>query len=228
MNISKSKIKTLENCPLLFKWQYIDKRIPDIPPASITKIGSDVHDIFNHFYDNIDILKVSQNPYEYFVNSMKVLPQYQNIFNLFCKFQARRWNLTENKEDFLPILKEHKIINNDEVGIVDVIHYDNGEYLLLDYKSSANNPSNLRFELNFYKKLVDDSGILDKSVKRISAYGYKDGSIFVEDINNRSYNVMIKKIDSFRNNKWDEMQYPKKPGYQCSWCQFINSCNKVI
>jgi len=227
MNISKSRIKTLENCPLLFKWQYIDHRIPDIPPADITKIGLDIHDIFNHFYDNVCILKIPENPYEYFINSMKVLPQYQNIFALFCKFQARRWNITDNKEDFLPILKEHKIINNDEVGIIDAVHYDNGQYVVLDYKSSVSNPTMLRFELNFYVKLTNDSKILDRPVKYISAYGYKNGSLFYENISDRSYNVMLKKVEKFRSIDWQNMEYSKKPGFYCSWCQFLPSCNKL-
>ncbi len=227
MNISKSRIKTLESCPLLFKWQYIEKRNPDIPSAVITKIGLDVHNLFDKFYDNINIDKVSENPYEYFKNSMNVLPQYQNIFNLFCKFQAQRWKLTENKDFFMPVLKEKKIINNNETGIIDVVHYDGENYIVLDYKSSANNPTSLRFELNFYAKIIDDSKILDKPIKYISAYGYKDGSFFCEEIGIRSYNVMLKKVEEFRNIKWDEIQYPKKPGFACSWCSYINSCNKL-
>ncbi len=228
MNISKSKIKTLESCPLLFKWQYIEKRIPDIPPATITKIGLDVHEIFNKFYDNIKLEKIPAQPLEYFINSTKVLLQYQNIFNLFCNFQAQRWRLTTNKDEFMPILKEYKFIVEDNVGIVDAIHYDNGEYTVLDYKSSTNNPTNLRFELSYYVKLINDSKILDKPVKFITAYGYKDGSLFHESINIRSYNNMLKKIEKFRKNDWSNMIYPKNPGVSCSWCQYINSCNKLI
>lgn len=227
MNISKSRIKTLESCPLLFKWQYIDHKVPDIPPAPITKIGLDVHELFNKFYDSISIDKVSENPFGYFKQSMTVLPQYQGIFNLFCKFQAKRWQLTENKDNFLPVLKEQKIINNDEVGIIDAVHYDGENYVVLDYKSSANNPSNLRFELNYYKKIVDDVKILDKPIKYISAYGYKDGSFFCEEVNTRSYNTMIKKIETFRNTNWSNMEYLKRPGFHCFWCSYINSCNKL-
>lgn len=227
MNISKSKIKTLENCPLLFKWQYLDHKIPDIPPAAVTKTGTDVHDIFNKFYDNIKLEQISELPLEYFKNSMKVLPQYQGIFDLFCKFQARRWELTKDKSEFMPILKEKKFINNDEVGVVDAVHYTAGQYLVLDYKSSANNPTNLRFELNYYAKIVNDSNILDKPVKFIGVYGYKDGSIFYEDIKVRSYNIMLKKVDEFRKTDWEKLDYIKKIGFHCSWCPYITSCNKI-
>lgn len=227
MNISKSRVKTLETCPLLFKWQYIDHKIPDIKPSAVTKIGLDVHDIFNKFYDNIKIEKILDHPIEYFKNSMIILPQYQNIFDLFCKFQSNRWIQTENKNEFMPVLKEQKFINGDEVGIIDALHYDNGKYMVLDYKSSASNPNNLRFELNYYAKIVNDSKILDAPISLIAAYGYKDGSLFCEDINTRSYNTMLKKIDEFRKNNWENIEYHKKPGYACSWCQYINSCNKI-
>lgn len=227
MNISKSRIKTLESCPLLFKWQYIDKRIPDIPPDPVTKIGLDIHQIFDHFYDNIDILKVPQNSYEYFVNSMKILPQYQEIYNLFCLFQSRRWQLTENKEKFMPVLREKRIVNEDEVGVIDAVHYSDGEYLLLDYKSNVSNPSNLRFELNFYKKLLDENKILDKPVKYIGSYGYKNANIFIEEINTRSYTLMLKKVEAFRKNDWQNLLYSKTPGFYCNWCQYLPSCNKL-
>lgn len=227
MNISKSRIKTWENCPALFGYQYVDKRIPDIPPAPITKIGIDVHKIFDDFYDNINILNIPENSLEYFQNSMTILPQYRSIFNLFCKFQSQRWKLTKNKEDFLPVLREKKIINDDESGIVDAIHYDGENYIVLDYKSSASNPSNLRFELAFYKRLIDNSHILDKPIKYISVYGYKNGDFFFEEMNNRSYNVMLKKVENFKNIDFNNLERIKKPGFYCSFCQYILTCQKV-
>ena len=233
LTISKSKIKTLESCPRCFLWQYIERRKPDIPPAVITKVGKDVHEIFDKFYDHIvleqmlSIKEINENPFEYFKSVMNVLPQYKNIYDLFCEFQSRRWKLTKNKDEFMPVLKEHKFIVEDNVGIVDVIHYDNGEYMVLDYKSSVSNPTNLRFELNYYVKLINDSKILDKPVKFITAYGYKDGSLFHESINIKSYNSMLKKIEDFRKNDWGTMEFPKNIGYSCSWCQYLPSCNKL-
>lgn len=232
MNISKSRIKTLDSCPLLFKWQYLDHRVPDIPPANVTKIGTDIHKIFNDFYDNIKLESIPfDEPLEYFKSVMTVLPQYQNIFNLFCGFTTRRWKLTQNKDEFMPVFKEYKIINDcngsTETGIVDCVHVDNGNYAVLDYKSSASNPANLRFELNFYAKLLNDSKILDKPVAFIGVYGYKTGDLFYENINTKSYNLMLCKIEKFRNNNWENMLYPKTPGFSCSWCQYLPSCNKV-
>ena len=230
MNISKSKIKTLENCPLCFKWQYLEHKKPDIPPAAVTRIGLDVHDIFNKFYNVIKIDEIGDQPLEYFKNSMEILPQYREIFNLFCNFQASRWNNTTDKTTFIPVIRERKFINKDEVGVVDAVHYDcnTGEYMVLDYKSGVSNPSNLRFELAYYAKIVNDSGILDKPVKYIGAYGYKTGEIFCEDIKTRSYNLMLQKIADFRANKFETMEFPKKPGFACNWCSYLPSCNKLI
>ena len=229
MNISKSKIKTLENCPLCFKWQYLEYKKPDIPPAAVTRIGLDIHDIFNKFYDVIKIDEIGDQPLEYFKNSMEILPQYREIFNLFCNFQASRWNNTKDKDTFMPVLKEKKFINKDEVGVVDAIHYDcdSKEYMVLDYKSGVSNPTNLRFELNYYAKIVNDANVLDKPVKYIGAYGYKTGEIFCEDIKPRSYNLMLQKIADFRGNNFETMEFPKKVGFACNWCSYLPSCNKI-
>lgn len=231
MNVSKSKIKSLENCPLSFKWQHIDHRIPDTPPAAITKVGLDVHDIFNKFFDNIKFSEITDEPLEYFQNAMNVLPQYKAIYNLFCLYQARRWKkLSEynRRDEFLPLLREHKIINNDETGIIDCIYLDGNDYAVLDYKSSASNATDLRFELCFYKHIVDDSKILDKPVMYIGVYGYKTGDFFYESVNTRSYNIMLKKVDDFKAKDFSTMEFRKNPGYSCSWCQYILSCNKII
>lgn len=225
--VSKSKIKTYENCPLLFRWRYIDKRIPDIPPAAVTTIGLDVHQIFNRFYDVIKLEEIPQDPIQYFIDSLHVLLQYQNIYNLFCRFQSKRWKLTKNKEEFMPLLREYKITNNGEVGIIDVVHNDSGEYSVLDYKSSASNPTDLRFELNFYAKILNDSSILDKPVKYIGAYGYKTGDIFYEEINTKSYNLMLKKVDAFKNIDWENIEFSKVASWACNWCQYSLSCAKV-
>lgn len=230
MNVSKSKIKSLENCPLSFKWQHIDHRVPDIPPAAITRIGLDVHDIFNKFFDNIKFGEIPDEPLEYFQNAMMVLPQYKGIYDLFCLHQARRWKkLIEynRRDEFIPLLREHKIINNDETGIIDCVYLDGDNYAVLDYKSSAHNATDLRFELCFYKKVVDDSRILDKPVAYIGAYGYKDGSFFYENINTRSYNVMLKKVEDFKALDFSTMEFRKNPGWSCSWCSYILSCNKL-
>ena len=227
MNISKSKIKTLESCPLCFKWQYLDHKKPDIPPAAVTQTGTNVHEIFNNFYDHIKLEEIPEESLEYFKNCMTILPQYKGIFDLFCEFQARRWKYTTNKDEFMPLLKEKKFVNNDEVGVVDVVHVTNGDYVVMDYKSSASNPTNLRFELNYYAKIVNDSNILDKPIKYIAVYGYKDGGIFYEEVNIRSFNIMLKRVDAFGHNDWENMQYPKKIGYACNWCSYILSCNKL-
>ena len=230
MNVSKSKIKTLSNCPLLFKWQYIDYRTPDIPPAAVTRIGLDVHDIFNKFFDNIKFEEIPENPLEYFKNALTVLPQYKGIYDIFCLHQTRQWNKLvkyNRTNEFIPLLREHKFINNDEVGIIDCVYNDGNDYAILDYKSTASNPTMLRFELCFYAKIVNDSKILDKPVRYIGVYGYRDGSLFYEDINNRSYNLMLKKVDDFKAKDFSTMDFVKNIGWHCSWCSYINSCNKV-
>lgn len=229
MIVTKSKIKSLQTCPLLFKWQYIDKRKPDISPK-ITTIGLDVHDIFERFFKYIKLENIPENPLSYFENCMEVPLQYKGIYKEFCKFQTRLWYLTKNKEEFIPLFCEKNIINDGESGKIDVIYTSNKEYTIIDYKSTCGNPTSLRLELNFYKKLCDDSKIFDKPIKYIGSYGYKTGDFFWEEVGTFSYNTMLKKVDEFKKliPQFKQIEFPKKVGHQCeSWCPYKPSCDKL-
>lgn len=228
MNISKSRINLLETCPKQFECKYIKYRAPDIPVQFQGKVGKDIHDIFDKFYDNID--EIPDEPYDYFVNSMKVLPQYQSIFNGFCLFESERYKTMEHKEFFKPILREKKITLSDGTnGIIDRVDFYNGEYSVLDYKPTVSNPSKVRFELNFYKMILDESGILDTPIKYIASYGYYSGEIFFEEISVRSYNSMLRKVEAFRNLDFNNIEYPKKESEVCNtWCPYQISCKKGL
>lgn len=224
--ISKSKINTLETCPLLFKFQYLEHRVPDIPKADVTQIGTDIHQIFHDFFDNIKLEEIPDEPYEYFCNAMKVDDRYRRIYNHFCKIETDIYKILKDKKYFMPLLREQEITINDIRGIIDRVDYDGENYSIIDYKSNVSNPSKLRFELCFYKYLIDQANILDAPVKYIGSYGYKDGGIFFEEVNTRSYNLMMKKVDGFRNLKLDTLQFAPTPGGACSWCEYPRSCKQ--
>jgi len=221
MLISKSKIKTLQTCPRMFYYQYIEHRRPDVPTADVTIIGLEIHGLFNKFYDNIKE-PIPEEPFEYFINSMEVPLRYKGIWNAFCKMETERYK--KDKEHFFPVLREKMITVEDMRGIIDRIDYNGTDYTIIDYKSNVSNPSNLRFELCFYKMLVDKSGILDKSVQYVGSYGYKTGEVFIEKVKQRSYNSMLKKVEQFRNMKFKDIEYESKPSYACNWCNFRRSC----
>ena len=222
---TKSRINTLGTCPYLYKLQYIDHRLPEYPNSVLGKIGTEVHKIFEQFFENIDIENIPDIPYQYFINVLDVPLHYRNVYNVFCETEAKRYIGLEDKSTFMPIFREKYIINGDESGIIDRVDYYKNEYLVFDYKSSTSNPSKLRFELNFYKKLLDESGILDRPVKYIGAYGYRTGTTFIEEVKTRSYNSMLRKVEAFESLDFKNLHYEKKYGFPCkTWCPYRRSC----
>ena len=222
---TKSRINTLGTCPYLYKLQYIDFRLPDYQNSVLGKIGTEVHKIFEQFFGYINIEDIPDIPYQYFINIMNVPLHYKNVYNAFCEMESRRYVGLEDKSTYMPIFLEKYLINGDESGIIDRVDYYKNEYLVLDYKSSTSNPSKLRFELNFYKKLLDESSILDKPVKYIGAYGYRTGTLFIEEVSKRSYNSMLRKVEAFELLDFKNINYEKKYGFPCkSWCPYRRSC----
>ncbi len=228
MSISKSKINSLETCPLLFKYQYLEHRKPDVPKADVTQIGTDIHKIFHDFFDNIKLEEIPEQPYEYFCNSMKVDDRYRRIFNHFCKIETDIFNMLKDKRCFMPVMREKDIIADNFHGIIDRVDWDGEHYSIIDYKSNVSNPSKLRFELNFYKMILEKSQLLDASVEYIGSYGYRDGLVFFEKVNERSYNSMLKKVDAFQKLDFDKMEFLPKYPEKCplEWCEYPRSCKQ--
>ena len=76
MIISKSKINNLKSCPLSFKYKYIDRRRKDTPPDTLTLVGTEIHQLFDQFYDTINIEDIPEDAYGYFLGIMPVKIQY--------------------------------------------------------------------------------------------------------------------------------------------------------
>jgi len=224
MQVSKSKIKTLEICPLMFKFKYLDERLPDTPSDVTTQIGLQVHNIFNIFYDNIKLDEIPEQPYRYFYNVMKVPIHFENIYKKFCEFNTKRWKEIPHQY-FMPLFREKYLSVDNFHGIIDRIDYDGRNYCITDYKGRVN-MFEQRFELNFYKMLVDESKMLDKPVKYIGVYGYLDGRYVVEEVREHDYNKMIDKINAFMELDLEQIEYLPRRGYHCKWCEYRRSCNE--
>lgn len=225
MIITKSKINALKTCPLSFKFKYILKQEPDTKPHYYTNTGLDLHNIFHDFFDSITLDQIPENCYDYFCDRLNVKSEYKMLYNKFCEWESMSYKLS--KEHFMPIMREQKVKALDMYGIIDRINFDGHNYSLIDYKSGFYNLSNLRFELCFYKYLVDEAHILDKPIEFIGSYGYNKGEIFFEKVKPRSYKLMLEKVNAFRQIKFKEIEYSKKIGFHCQWCEYRIACSNT-
>ena len=176
MRMSKSKINTYLKCPLEFKFQYIDKI--EAEPNKYMILGSDVHLIAEKFADKFgdELEGVNiENELIKIMNELDIgydLSSHVNNLGLFFRevFIENNYKLF-SQEEYL----------HDEVhrfsGICDIILEDeNGELVVIDYKTSNSNTfSRYRRELCYYKLLVEtktEVEFVDMAVRKHSQYFY--------------------------------------------------------
>lgn len=56
---SRSRIRTFENCPLQYKYHYLDKIKPDVPNTVEAFMGSRVHEVLEKLYKDLRYKKLN-------------------------------------------------------------------------------------------------------------------------------------------------------------------------
>ena len=232
--MSKSKINTYLKCPLEFKFQYIDEI--EAEPNKYMILGSDVHLIAEKFADKFgdDLEGVNiENELIKIMNELDIgydLSSHVNNLGLFFKevFIDNNYKLF-SQEEYL----------HDEVhrfsGICDIILEDeNGELVVIDYKTSNSNTfSRYRRELCYYKLLVEN--VYDKNVSSVGIFFTKNGRLRLldvyEDDNKRKFlnSAEIEDaVDTFyqvRSEVNSGNFYPKRQ-FLCKFCTYKEICDE--
>lgn len=233
MRLSKSKVNTYLKCPLEFKFQYIDEI--ETEPNKYMALGSDVHliaekftDKFGDDLDDVDI----ENELLRIAYEEKIGYVDEHIDNLADFFKRAFVENNYKLYSFEDYLLDEK---NRFSGICDIILEDeNGELIVIDYKTSNSNSfSKYRRELCYYKLLVEN--VLGKPVSRVGVYFTKSGRLrlldICEDENKRkflSYSEIDDAIDTLhevRSNINEGKFYPKRQ-YVCRFCTYKDICEE--
>lgn len=234
MRMSKSKINTYLKCPLEFKFQYIDEI--EAEPNKYMILGSDVHLIAEKFADKFgdELEGVNiENELIKIMNELDIgydLSSHVNNLGLFFRevFIDNNYKLF-SQEEYL----------HDEVhrfsGICDIILEDeNGELVVIDYKTSNSNTfSRYRRELCYYKLLVEN--VYDKNVSSVGIFFTKNGRLRLldvyEDDNKRKFlnSAEIEDaVDTFyqvRSEVNSGNFYPKRQ-FLCKFCTYKEICDE--
>ncbi len=234
MRMSKSKINTYLKCPLEFKFQYIDEI--EAEPNKYMILGSDVHLIAEKFADKFgdELEGVNiENELIKIMNELDIgydLSSHVNNLGLFFRevFIDNNYKLF-SQEEYL----------HDEVhrfsGICDIILEDeNGELVVIDYKTSNSNTfSRYRRELCYYKLLVEN--VYDKNVSSVGIFFTKNGRLRLldvyEDDNKRKFlnSAEIEDaVDTFyqvRSEVNSGNFYPKRQ-FLCKFCTYKEKCDE--
>lgn len=234
MRMSKSKINTYLKCPLEFKFQYIDEI--EAEPNKYMILGSDVHLIAEKFADKFgdELEGVNiENELIKIMNELDIgydLSSHVNNLGLFFRevFIDNNYKLF-SQEEYL----------HDEVhrfsGICDIILEDeNGELVVIDYKTSNSNTfSRYRRELCYYKLLVEN--VYDKNVSSVGIFFTKNGRLRLldvyEDDNKRKFlnSAEIEDaVDTFYQvrSEVNSGNFYAKRQFLCKFCTYKEICDE--
>lgn len=244
---SHSKIKTYEQCPLKFKYKYIDKATPEIDKTIEAHLGQAVHDTLEWIYnqeeppsiddiiqyyagkwkekwtESIRVVKEDKEPRDYFNKGVQFLTDY---FSKHYPFKDGTIECEKKIRLELDNEGKYKIY-----GFIDrlVYNYETGEYEIHDYKTSSSFPSQEEMEqdrqLALYSIALKDSYGKEKEVKLIWHFLNHNRTIQVKKQNHHLENLKketMEKINEIENATY----FPRNESMLCYWCEFRERCGR--
>ncbi|MFB6246219.1 MAG: RecB family exonuclease [Candidatus Pacearchaeota archaeon] len=244
---SHSKIKTYEQCPLKFKYKYIDRVTPEIDKTIEAHLGQAVHDTLEWIYsqnqppsideaiqkyiefwkekwtENIRIVKEEKSPKDYFNKGIQFLTEYYPKHYPFDD-----GTLECEKKVKIEIGQDGKY---KVYGFIDrlVYNYKTSEYEIHDYKTSSTFPSQEEMEqerqLALYSIGLKDEYGYEKEVKLIWHFLEHGKEIQVKKKNDQLEKLKQETLEKIREIE-TATYFPRNESILCYWCEFRNRCGE--
>jgi len=205
--LSKSQMNTYLQCPMKWKYQYIDKRKSKGSPAMFR--GIKIHKQIEDYYNTKDA-------------DTSLIPN-------FLKFEKRRLKNCPKDDTYLNPIAQELAVKNEDLklrGFIDAVYLnpkDDG-VIIIDWKSGKYRPdhfSDYRFELAVYAELYRlQTGV---TPKYWGIYFVDADKLFFEPVKAVSIKAMYNKVKKVREGI-ESKDYHCKPGILCNWCDFKGEC----
>ena len=248
---SHTSLSTFKQCPLKYKYRYIDHIKPEIVFIEAF-MGKCVHEIMETFYGRLaedhgewdlddhlcyfdHIWKFGIHPGVRLAVKGQSIDQYRkvgercitNYFNRYVPFDQSETLGVELKVELPEIMKEHSI-----VGYIDRLSYSpegNGVLEIHDYKTSKHLPSKKELlkdqQLSLYQVAIGGTYPDAERIELVWHYLYHDRELrltrTVEELNQIMDGVLYT-IDKIEMEKGFE----PRPGFLCRWCSYQYLCPK--
>ncbi len=246
---SHSKLSAFEQCPLKFKYKYIDKLPPDIEKTIEALLGTCVHNtlewIYNKSLNNEKIPSIEETIKYYseewesedsenieIVKKDKTKKDYFNLgINFILNYYKKHYPFKDGtieceKKVILEIDKE----NNHKIqGYIDRLVYnqETEEYEIHDYKTANSLPTKEKIEtdrqLALYSIAIKEILNTEKNVSLIWHYLAHNKKI----VSKRTFEELEKlKKDTLKLIHKIETtnHFPAKTSILCEWCEYKNTC----
>lgn len=245
---SHSRLSAFEQCPLKFKFKYIDRLIPDIKQSIEGFLGNKVHEtlewvynesmknnlltldqvlefyarIWNKDFDSeIKITNPEQNSEFYFNKGIKFLLDY------YLKHTPFKDNtIATERQIVVELDKESRYIIQ---GYVDrlVFHKEKGIFEIHDYKTSASMKT--QEELDHDRQLALYSIGIKKQFENIQeiilVWHFLDfNKTIISKRTEEELELLKKEIISLIDEIESTKEFLPKPSSLCKWCEFQSYC----
>ena len=246
---SHSKLSAFEQCPLRYKYRYIDRKKPDIEKTIEAHLGITVHNTLEWLYHKVEkekeipnlenVINYYSNEWEknfseeiYFVKENLTPKDYFNkgvsfLVNYYSKYHPFDENTLE--------LEKKIWVNLDQqgkyklVGYIDRLVYnkETGKYEIHDYKTAGSLPTKEKIDadrqLALYSIGVKDELKIDSEVLLIWHY-----LAFNKKIVSRRTNLQLEELKKQTIKLIHQIEsateFPPKISILCKWCEFQKSC----
>ncbi|MBL7147837.1 MAG: PD-(D/E)XK nuclease family protein [Nanoarchaeota archaeon] len=242
---SHSRLSTFEQCPLKFKYKYIDKIDSEIEATIEVFLGSRVHEILEKLYNDLKFQKLNslQELINFFheqwekhwnENIVIIRNEYtkENYKDMGIKFITDYYNKYKPFNDSRLISTEERIVidldeNHQLQGYIDRLSFKDGVYQIHDYKTANNLPLQEYLDhdrqLALYSIAVKERYQDAKEIKLIWHFLAFDKELSSSRTDQELENLKKETLELIKGIE-DCKEFSHKVSKLCDWCEFRNLC----
>jgi len=246
--LSKSKVNLFLQCPLAFKFHYVDN-LPRTGRNPFFEIGTDVHEFIKQFHETV---LVEDNGELSGLNRLRFAPNTEYKKNI-VRFEILRWRRLHHNgfgaDYFKPLFLEHLFDVGEPIllhGYVDRIHrvcrnddfaplgfpgFKDGDLVIVENKSGARKSADYENDLLWYKLLFELS-YPGKEIKWGAVYYPIDNAVSHFSLTSEKSAELYKSIllakseieQRLASGRWDA----KPSAENCCWCEYARYCKEKV
>ena len=245
---SHSKLSTFEQCPLKFKYRYIDKIIPEIKKTIEAHLGTCVHSALEWIYTKVKknhipsldeiIVYFSKKWQETYTPDIVIIKEdltqkdyFNNGINFLVTYYQNHYPFDDNTIDVEKKIKI-KLDSNGEYNIIGFIdrlvqNLEKNEFEIHDYKTANSLPTQEKIDndrqLALYSIAIKEIYGENKEIKLIWHYLAHNKKIISKRTNEQLKNLKKQTLELIKKIE-STKEFPPKKSILCKWCEYKNIC----